>query len=77
VEPEGPQKIWRMRDACWINKATCAKAKTRVREPTSTHALTHTYTQMYVLLIAFYDNSGYVNAPQCYVVRILPVLFYH
>ena len=35
---------------------------------------THTHTNMYYLLL-FHYNSGFVNAPQCYVIRMLPVLF--
>ena len=26
-------------------------------------------------LLFFHDNNGYLKAPQCYVVRILPALF--
>ena len=43
VEPERPETIWRMRVACWINKATRAQAHTRTRAPTPTHA--HTYSR--------------------------------
>ena len=25
-------------------------------------------------LLGFYDNNGYMNAPQCYVIRTLPTL---
>ena len=27
----------------------------------------------YVILILFYGSSGYANAPQCYVIRTLPL----
>ena len=27
------------------------------------------------MLITFHYNNGYTNAPQCYVIRTLPVLF--
>jgi hypothetical protein len=30
------------------------------------HTHTHTHTK-YLIFIAFHDNSGYANAPQCYV----------
>jgi hypothetical protein len=30
----------------------------------------------YVILIHFYGNNGYANAPQYYVIRTLPVLLY-
>jgi len=28
----------------------------------------------YVILIVFYINNGPTNAPQCYVIHILPIL---
>jgi hypothetical protein len=31
----------------------------------------------HVILIAFHGNNGYVNAPQYYVIRKLPILFKH
>ena len=34
---------------------------------------THTYTQKYIILL-LHGNSVYANAPQYYVIRILPVL---
>ena len=71
--------IWR-RVACWISKATRAKAHVRARAPTTiptsthtrTHALSHACThtdrnKKYLLL--FHSDSGYVNAPQSYVIR--------
>ena len=35
---------------------------------------THTHTDKYAILIAFHGNSGFVNAPQCYVIRTLHLL---
>ena len=35
---------------------------------------THTHTNKYVILIAFHGHSGFVNAPQYYVIRTLSVL---
>ena len=35
---------------------------------------THTQTMYYLLI--FHGNDGYANAPQCYVIRKLPVLEY-
>jgi hypothetical protein len=35
---------------------------------------TDTHSEYVILLL--HGNSGYANAPQCYVIRILPVLFY-
>ena len=35
-----------------------------------------THTHKYVIYIShFHSNNGYVNAPQCYFIRTLPVLF--
>ena len=45
VEPQRPQKIWRMPVACWISKATRAQAHARAiasaTTPKCTNALTH------------------------------------
>ena len=77
VEPEGPQIIWRMRVACWISKATRAQAHARARAPTHIHTRMHSPTrahaQKYVTPL-FHGNSGFVNAPHCYVIRTLHVL---
>jgi hypothetical protein len=35
----------------------------------------HTHTQNMYYLLLFHGNSRYVNAPPCYVIRTLPVLF--
>jgi len=35
---------------------------------------TNTHSQ-YVILIAFHSNNGCTNAPHCYVIRTLPILF--
>ena len=83
VEPEKTQKIWRMGVAYWISKQAHARARaptlTHTHTHTHTHALTHvrasTHAQKYVILTAFHGNSGFVNVPQYYVTRILPVLF--
>jgi hypothetical protein len=52
-------KIWRMGIACWVNRDL------------------HTYTQntKYVMLIGFHYKNDYMNAPQFYVIRTLPILF--
>jgi hypothetical protein len=39
------------------------------------HAHKHARTDKYVILIAFRGNNGFANAPQCCVIRTLPVLF--
>jgi hypothetical protein len=69
VEPERPQTIWRIRVAC--PKATRAQARAR----SHTHTHTHTHTHKYVILIAFPLQQWFANAPQCYVLHTLPVLF--
>jgi len=33
------------------------------------------YTQNKRYLLFYHDNNGYANAPQCYVIRQLPVLY--
>ena len=52
-KPERAQKIWRLREACWINKPTHAQAHAGFRTPTPpTHtrararARMHTHTRM-------------------------------
>ena len=45
-------KMWRMRGACWISKATRASAHTEI---------CNTYC-------FFHVNGGFVNAPHCYVI---------
>ena len=41
-----------------------------------THTRAHIHTQKYVTLVVFFfhDDDCFVNAPQCYVIRTLPVL---
>jgi hypothetical protein len=46
---------------------TCARKRLR--------SLTHTHTHMHALLL-FHGNNGFVNAHQCYVIRILLVFLY-
>jgi hypothetical protein len=79
--------IWRIRVVCWISKATrlLAHAYTYASGRTHTHTHTHTHTRMrprahthweqYAILIAFPRQQWFRNAHQCYVIRILPVLF--
>jgi hypothetical protein len=76
VEPDRPQMaIWR-RVTCWISTATRVQAHVSACIPTPTPALARTraHTQMYVRLIAFHGNNGFVNAPHCYVIRTLSLL---
>jgi len=37
----------------------------------------HAYYISYILVLLFCSNSDYVNAPQCYIKCISPVLFKH
>jgi len=61
VQPDRQQMtIWRMRIAWWIPKAT------------NTH--THTNSRLCNTYGFSHCNSGYANAPQCYVIRTLPNL---
>ena len=34
----------------------------------------HTHIQKYVIIIAFPQHNGFLNAPRCYVIRTLSVL---
>ena len=54
--------IRRMRVACWITKAA------------DTHTHTHTL-RICNIDCFFHGNNGDANASQCYLIRILPVLF--
>ena len=71
--------IWQ-RAACRISKATRTKAHARARKhpPPYTHASTHTLTRAERKIFNtnrfFYTNSGFVNTPHCYVVRIIACL---
>jgi hypothetical protein len=65
VEPERSKKIWRMRVAFRISKATRVQA-----QATGLHQHTRvlTHTSMYYLLL-FHDND-FVNVPHYYVICI-------
>ena len=66
VEPERPQvAIW-LHVACWISTAT--RAQTRPLPCTHTRARIHRN-----MLLLFHGNSGFVNAPECYVINTLLV----
>jgi hypothetical protein len=49
--------VWRMRIAYRLNMATCASNPTRKR----------------INFLLFHGNNGFVNPPQSYVIRLLPV----
>ena len=64
--------IWRIRVACWMSKATCTHLHAHSHAPGHTHARTHAH--LFIYLLFFHGNNAFVNAPQCYVIRTLPVL---
>jgi hypothetical protein len=66
--------VWNIRVASWISKATCTQANAYAHAPSHprTSMLTRTKYE-YVVHIAFHGKNGFVNAPRCYVIRILPV----
>ena len=78
MEPERPQMtIWR-RVACWMSKTSRAQAHGNAVHPhLHTQQLTRieSHAQKYIILITFYGNSSFVNAPHCYAIRTLPRLF--
>jgi hypothetical protein len=41
-----------------------------ITKATRTHAHTHK-----IVILLFHGDSGYANAPHCYVIRTFPVLF--
>jgi hypothetical protein len=61
--------IWRIRVPCWISKAT----RTHKHSGTRKHARSDTQTNIKYLL--FFHGNSYANAPQCYIIRTLPILF--
>ena len=67
-----PQTIWRMLFACWLIKATRAKAQARARERTPSH--THASTRMKSPRSLTHGSNGLGKARECSVTRILRVL---
>jgi hypothetical protein len=65
--------IWR-RVVCWISKATHAQAHASARAPRHTH--THTHTEIRNPYFFSHDDNSFVNAPQYYVIRTLPLLLF-
>jgi hypothetical protein len=53
-----------------LNKSTSAQAHACSGSPTHTH----TQTNIQYLLL-FHSNNVFFNAPHCYVIRTLPVLY--
>jgi hypothetical protein len=76
MEPKRPlMTVWR-HVACWISKATRAQAYAHASAPTTTHqhALTLACTLAHPQNIAFPWQQWLVDAPECYIIRTLPVL---
>ena len=68
---------WRIRVACWISKATCTYAHAHAHAPVYPHTRTHAQACTHRPIcntFAFHSNNGFVNTPQCYVIRTLSVL---
>ena len=65
--------IWR-RVACWFNKEVRSQAHSRARAATHIRVRMHTHTHTHTEIFSVCDDSGFVNAPQCYVTRTVPVL---
>ena len=65
-----------MTERCMLGEAT--RAQGRARAPTHTHTThTHIYRNVYAqYVLLFHSNSVFVNAPQYYVIRTLPVWFF-
>ena len=65
-----------MTERCMLGEAT--RAQGRARAPTHTHTThTHIYRNVYAqYVLPFHSNSVFVNAPQYYVIRTLPVWFF-
>jgi hypothetical protein len=77
-----PWFLLRMRNGKVIKEIKIHKdSSTRSHSSTQTHAHTRARAharacpRKYLILIAFHGNSGFVNAPQCYVIRWLALSF--
>ena len=68
-------KIGFMRFTCCVRLHARTNTPTPTRSRTHPHARTHSRTrvQKYVILITFPRINGFVNAPQYYVIRTLPL----
>jgi hypothetical protein len=79
VETEAPQMsqygAYALRPVL-VRPYACLRMHTSTPSGTHLHARTNTHTQanMWYLLL-FHSNNGFVNVPQCYVIRTLPVLY--
>ena len=89
MEPERPQMTIQY-GACALH-AGLPRLHSRTHMHTSPHpgththasiragacTQTHTHTHKVCNLLLFHGNNDFENAPQCYVIRTLPVLLYH
>ena len=77
-EAKNDDKLWLMRVACWINKATRPRTCTCSRAGAPTHPHTHvqarTHRNMNYLLL-FHCNNSFVNALQPYVYTYVVCVF--
>jgi hypothetical protein len=64
--------IWHMRFACRMSKATCAQTHSRPLHPSPPPPIHR--NMLYILV--FHGSSGFVNAPQCYVIRTFPLFIF-
>ena len=74
VELERPQTIWRLRVEYWVSKDTGARRCTEKHIQMPAHICPH--SRLHTQIEQCNGNSGFVNAPQCYVPRILPLLLW-
>jgi hypothetical protein len=69
-EPTNGNTLWRMRVACWINKATRTKAYIHTPTLLDAHiykyARIHTHRNAYFLQL-FLGKNGFADATQCQV----------
>ena len=70
--------VWRIRVACWINKAisTYAHAQVHASDYPPARTRTHAHTDQQVILNAFPRQQRFAKAPQCNVIRTLLLLLF-
>ena len=65
--------MWRRHSTRWVSKAALAHAHAYAPAHPHTRKLTHTY--MHPRTHTEVCTCSFLNAPKCYVIRALPVLF--
>jgi hypothetical protein len=76
--------VFRKSYRLWDNVEKCGGAREatndkspRAQAPAHTHARTYTRAHTHThTCFFFFCSGGYANTPYCYVIRLLPVLFY-